>query len=272
MTTNIEAHPVLELLGIATMPSAGETSIELHDQLNQVAEAVKVFKSSILEAAQIDPDLKPEARAERQHKVIDRAKGKLQAELDKILAPMGATIANLSEEVQRAAMPQVEKSEIGQLMDYLKAQEIRATLRTLDQAERRRVLMDSCRAGDRSILTALEGSLVPLLAAPLVESARTEYIEATARPQMDNLRIAKHWEGKARSIADLTKKWADRAVESDPRILKRPTTMTPTAGMTDAQKAAFSGQHGLAKWQDFLVGKWTPPQATTEEMISELTQ
>lgn len=239
----------------------------LNDFYGAVHKAITDYNEALAQAEKVDPDLKDTARAERQHKIIAQAQRKLERTLAAEIQSIGSGVEGLKEEITLAAQPKVPETEIGQLLGYLRMRDIQHDFQRLNGETRARLLRESVNRGDRSILTAMERSLTPMVAPVLLDAAREDFARAVAAPAVQRLEIASHVLDSAKVTARLAQGKAETLLGKAKGILPRPASMTfqsPAKDMTDAEKAAFIGKHGLGQWKQFLAGTWTPPKPDTE--------
>lgn len=263
-------HPIFERLGIVIPGGHGEASAALNDQLTAMLAAMDEYQTSLTLAENVSGDYREEVRAAKQHELVDKARQKLLTEIDRAGQTLQATASNLAQEIAQATAPTLEDDKFDRLLAFMRLESIKRDFARLDPAEKRKALMASAQVGDRTLITACESSLIPLIDGNLLNSAKEVFAEVVAAGPLENLKITKHYLGKLKSTGDAIGKWADRQLGNCQGILARPTG-TPAGQMTDSEKISFINQYGLQAWNDLLYHGKRPPQATTEEIINQIT-
>ncbi|MFO7877091.1 MAG: hypothetical protein R6U55_10975 [Desulfovermiculus sp.] len=234
---------------------------ELNGYYNVVNEALEEYRQKVREAEDLDKDLKPEARAERQHRILDKARQDLQSSIDKALQHYQAANEEIRQQVNEASKPVQPESEIQQLMQQMREQEIRAELKNMERTERAKLLLNTTKLGDRSILQACERSLTPMVDSTTLDSARNRYTEAVASDPLQRLQYAEHITKAAQVSAKLATGAIANQVDSQHDIQPRPQSMgklntdPDVTGMSAADKASFIGKHGHDKYMQVVTGK-----------------
>jgi hypothetical protein len=268
-----------------------DLSADLNTFYNTLGAALGEYEAAVDKARKVSPDYIPAKRAARQHEIIAQARKKLNDTLAKELQPLGASIGALRQEITAKSLPQTPDNAV---LAYLREMENRQQLRQMDPELRAKLLRESVARGDRSLLTALEGSLTPIVPAILLDSAREDYARAVAAPAVERLEEAETLLESARETARRANYEADKLVKGAKEILPLPPgekTPSPAAHLSDSEKAAlvgkvglegfksilagemalppaywadadkeaFAAKHGGEAWEKFIAGEWTPP-------------
>lgn len=261
---NHPGHPLQEWDGGKSPLVSQDPAVvaELNGYYNLVNEALEKYRQKAREVEDMDKGLQPNVRAERQHQALDEAKREMQAKIDKALQHYQAANEEIRQEVSQAAKPTQPESEVKQLMQYMKEQEVRRELKDMDRTERAKLLLNTAKMGDRSVLQACERSLVPLVESSTLDSARSRYTETVAGDPLQRLQYAEHVTKAAQVSAKMaTGAIADQIVAQHDEIQARPQGMSKTnpdpavATMTPADKSSFIGRHGQNAYMNLVSGK-----------------
>ncbi|MDA3896068.1 MAG: hypothetical protein PF482_07975, partial [Desulfobacteraceae bacterium] len=122
---------------------------------------------------------KPEHAAVKMAEAMQPYRNRLGIVLNQQYQTTANALKSIHEQIEKQKTPKKPESEIGQLMQFLKESEIRRQFEGVDKDTRRTILNQTAKAGDRTIIDALENSLAPLVSEPVLSSARAEY-EKTA--------------------------------------------------------------------------------------------
>ncbi|RJR42293.1 MAG: hypothetical protein C4567_07615 [Deltaproteobacteria bacterium] len=254
-----------------------DLSADLNTFYNTVGATLGEYEAALDKARKVDHDLKDSARAERQHRIVDTARRKLNRALNVEIQALNVSAENIRQEIAKAARPQAAETEIRELINYLKETELRAELRKLDSETRARLLRESAGRGDRSILTALENSLTPICAPQLLDAARQSYSEAVATEPMQRLAVVEHITRSATETARRAEYEAEAMLRGAKEILPKPTTAafeSPVKNLSDSEKTRLIGQVGAQGYREILQGARELPLefALTDETKAALKE
>jgi hypothetical protein len=259
--TEILTHPLAARFPRLVNP---DLSGELNTFYNTVDAALTEYEQAVSKAAKVDPDLIPVKRAERQHRLINEARRKLNRALNVEIHALNVSAENIRQEISKAARPKAAETEIGQLLSYLKEMEFRGELRKLDSETRAKLLRESAARGDRSILTALENSLTPIVAPVLLDAARESYTEAVATEPVQRLKVVEHITASATETARRVEYEAGKMVKGTEEILPLPPgdrPPSPVMHLDDSKKAALINEVGLSGFKEIVTGiRELPPE------------
>ncbi len=241
-----------------------DLSGELNTFYNTLGAALGEYEAAIAKAGKVDPDLIPAKRAERQHRLVNEARRKLNRALNVEIQALNVSTENIRQEIATAARPKAAETEIGQLLNYLRETELRAELRKLDSETRARLLRESAARGDRSILSALENSLSPICAPMLLDAARESYVEAVATEPVQRLKVMEHIAASAKTTVQLAASQAEILLTNAKGILPRPASLSfesPVKNLSDSEKAALISEVGYSGFKEILAGtRELPPE------------
>ncbi|GAM11372.1 hypothetical protein OR1_03687 [Geobacter sp. OR-1] len=228
----------------------------LFDFHNSLAYAFNNFRQAIESAGKVSERLKPEERLKDQQEIMKKAFTNLQAEFDKAAHPYKSRTGTILQEIETASRPATHKSETAELIALLRAQEIRRELSTLPPDERTALLRSTVAAGDPSILFALEGSILPLIPAPVVELAKVRYQETALPDKIEALNVAGIFEDSVTTSERFMKSAAADIAKAEGLGAIFDSMSDPDKAafmkMTEGEKTAFISDNGLDAFKESL--------------------
>lgn len=233
-----------------------DINADLADYHNVVLLAVKQYEKDIEEAGKVSDDLKPEVRQKQQQEIVAIAFDKLQSEVDKAAQPYKAATGEIRQEIENASRPGIHKTETGELIALLKAQEIRRVMSGMSAAEAGQLLRASVAVGDPTILYALDGFIVPLVSAPVMELARQTYQETAMPDRLQALAFAEEYAGSVgttqRFVISAARGIADKAGLGEVYEKRGEGKRSEMLNLSTAEKTAFISENGLERFKEML--------------------
>ncbi|PKN12739.1 MAG: hypothetical protein CVU69_05090 [Deltaproteobacteria bacterium HGW-Deltaproteobacteria-4] len=233
-----------------------DINADLADFHSAVLLAVKQYEKVIEEAGKVSDDLKPEVRRKRQQEIVAKASDQLQSEVDKAAQPYKVATGEIRQEIENASRPGIHKTETSELIALMKAQEIRRVMSSMSTAEAGQLLRASVAVGDPTILHALEGFIVPLVSAPVMELAQQTYKETAMPDRLQALALSEEYAGSVgttqRFVESAARAIAEKAGLGEVYAGRGEGKRSEVLNLSDAEKAEFIGENGLSLFKELI--------------------
>lgn len=184
-------HPLGKKYGAGLVSRDGYVVEMLNDFYNDVKEALDTFAIEVKKASAADKGLKPVVRAERQQVIIDAARAECHAEIEQAIQVKRVNVSDIEERLADSLKPEKPKTQISQLLAFLKEKEMKDELRRMSGDGRHRAVCDLAGAGNQLIFGALSGTIDPLVNDHTIAAAKSAYLENNERPELNQLEIHK---------------------------------------------------------------------------------
>lgn len=242
-------------------PGLVSRNTDINDELtgfqNMTAYALQQFESAVEAAKRVDPDKTPEANQRDQRAALAKASNELQTAVDKASQPYKATVGALRQALELSLRPSVPKTEISELTSLLKAQEIRRVLMDLPVEDVSHILRSTVAAGDPSVLHALEGSLVPLVAEQIMDSARNRFLEVAEADKLQQLETAEIMADSVgttqRFVEKAARGVADKAGLVEMYDSRNQKEQTDFINLSTVEKTAYIAENGLDAFKNLFI-------------------
>lgn len=233
-----------------------DVNVELVEFQNQVAVALRKYEAAVSEASKVNPDFTAEATRRDQQFKLNIAATELQKTVDMAAQPFKAATGIIRQEIENATRPAIQKTEFGELTALLKAQEIRKVMMTLTEAEAGQLLRSTVSAGDKTVLDALDGFIIPLVSAPVMELAKQRYIENAMPNRVQALELAEEFAGSVsttqRFLESAAKRIAKKAGLVEAYENRGESIKNEMLNLSVAEKSVFITENGLDLFKELI--------------------
>lgn len=259
-------HTIAETFGRHLQPSEGWLTERLTGYLSQIETGLHEYTAAVNKAGQVDPNLKDEPRARKQHEILKQARQAFKKRAEQALEEIRSGQIQAAEALRARVQPRQAETSIEKLHDLLLAQEIRAELKSMTTDEKMAVLRESVRNGDRTLLDAVKGPVKPLINSHGINGLEEVYAQAVAEQELYSLEQQTHIVQTAEGLLKNAERHLSHLEQQEDRLLDPPDIRADLSGWSDADKTAFISEHGRDAWVKVLNGDAQPEdfQAATE--------
>ncbi len=233
---------------------------QLNDFLTDIDTLFSQHDESAKAARDATSKLKAEYQAAEQEKYLKSFNKRLDTVISQQRQSLMKSRSEIAERIERQKQPHKSDSEISQLMELLKSQEIRQELRSMSGEDKSRLVRQTAAAGDRSIIDAAKGALTELVSPKLIEAAESAYEMAVVdRNDKSQLEVVDQLVDTVDRTGREAKRYLDEKNQEYGLVpdaeVKAEVGKANVAEMNDADKAAFVSQHGLDAYRQVKRGE-----------------
>jgi len=205
--------------------------------------------------------LKPEFAKKEMAKDIQKYRERLKIVNEQQYKTTANALKSNQEQIDTQRTPKKPETEIGQLMRFLKESEIRRQFEGLAKDVKRTVLTESVKLGDRTILSALENSLSPIVSENALNMARSTYEGVTVdrgliqSAEMNSKLLDSLQRTSLATERHLDDICAKNGIPTTTDIKILTAAENKSAKMTSSEKASFISKHGLENFKQVVDGR-----------------